>query len=288
MKGIIIKGIGGLYTVKTEEGKIESKARGRFRYDKDRPLVGDRVEISFEGKLGVIEKIYNRETELIRPLVANVSHAFVVFALKKPDINEDLLNKFLVICEDNNLKVTVCFNKIDLSSPEEIQCVEMVKQAGYEVVFTCARDGIGIEDLKEKLCRNISVLCGPSGVGKSTLLNALLGREHMETGEISKKVSRGKHTTRHSELIEYEDGFLVDTPGFSSLETIVIDKENLINCFPEFQEYNGKCKFSNCYHHKEPGCILKEAVEQGKIHKMRYEFYLKLLQEANDRRNKSW
>lgn len=288
MRGIIIKGVGGLYTVKTEEGLKECKARGRFRYDKDKPLVGDRVEISLEGSSCVIEKIYERETELIRPLVSNVTQAFVVFALKKPDINEDLLNKFLVICEDNNLKVTVCFNKMDLVSPEEIECVNMVKEAGYDMVFTCAKEGIGIGSLKEKLKGNISVLCGPSGVGKSTLLNALLGREHMETGEISKKLARGKHTTRHSELIEYEDGFLVDTPGFSSLETIIIDKDNLIHCFPEFEEYNGECKFSNCSHHKEPGCKVKEAVEEGKIHKMRYEFYLKLLQEANDRRNKSW
>ena len=260
MEGLIIKGVGGLYYVKINDKVVECKARGKFRYDDLTPLVGDIVDISIEKDAGVIEKIHERKTELIRPVVANVSQAFVVFALKQPDLNLDLLNKFLVLCEHNSLKIVVCFNKLDLATEEEISMVHMIKDAGYDVIFTKAKEGHGLDILKDKIKDNISVFCGPSGVGKSTLLNNLVGREVMVTGEISNKSKRGKHTTRHSELIEFSDGYLVDTPGFSSLDANFIEKEDLKYCFPEFEKYNGLCKFSDCSHHKEPGCKVKEAL----------------------------
>lgn len=287
MKGTIVKGIGGFYYVNTSEGIIECKARGKFRKKQMSPIVGDLVEISVENSKGAIEKIYERKNELIRPTVANVTQAFVVFSVKTPDVNIELLNKFLILCEHNDLKITVCFNKLDLIDEKEtVECIEMVKQAGYDVVTLEAKEGIGIDSLKSKVNGNVTVFCGPSGVGKSTILNKLAGRELMETGSISEKLKRGKHTTRHSELIEYNGGFIVDTPGFSSLDIGFIAKENLQHHFPEFEKYMFNCKFNGCLHYKEPNCAIKEAVESGKINKNRYNLYIKMLQEINTRRNK--
>lgn len=280
MKGKIIKGIGGFYYVKTENGIIECKARGKFRHKSLKPMVGDNVEILIENGKGTIEKIEERTSELIRPTVANVTQAFVVFAIKNPDLNFDLLNRFLVLCESNNIKAIVALNKIDLVSEEEkIELKEKINAIGYEVLFINAREGIGVDDLKNRLQGNVTVLCGPSGAGKSTLINTLTDRIHMETGEVSEKIGRGRHTTRHSELIEVSDGYIVDTPGFSTLDVTFIDKEDLRYCFPDFDEYNNECKYRGCLHHKEPGCAVKEAVEEGKINKYRYEFYIRTLEE---------
>ncbi|MEW9094026.1 MAG: ribosome small subunit-dependent GTPase A [Clostridiaceae bacterium] len=281
MQGLIVKGIGGFYYVKVEDGIVECKARGKFRHDDLIPMVGDKVEISATEGKGTIEKIYDRYNVLLRPAVANVTQALVVFSLRNPDINEDLLNKFLLLCDYSKLKSIVCFNKMDLSKDEkeEQAIINMVKDAGYEVLFLQAKTGIGIEQIKEKLKDNVTVLCGPSGVGKSTILNNLAGTELMEIGNISEKLKRGKHTTRHSELIELCDGYIVDTPGFSSLSSDFISKEDLQYCFHEFNDYLGECKFSSCVHHKEPGCNVKKAVENGKINKMRYDFYIKMLEE---------
>ena len=289
MQGTIVKGIGGFYYIKVDEGIVECKARGKFRHNELTPMVGDNVEITVKEGKGVIDKIYPRSNELVRPAVANVTQALVVFALKNPEINENLLNKFLINCEYNNLKVTVCFNKLDLISEEERnEIVGMVKSAGYEIIFLKAKEGYGIREIKEKLKNNVTVLCGPSGVGKSTILNTIAGRELMETGEVSEKLRRGKHTTRHSELIDMGDGFIVDTPGFSSLDLDFLSKEELQNCFPEFTDYIGNCKFTGCLHYKEPGCVIKEAVTENKINSKRYEFYIKTLEEAMSRRNKQW
>ena len=257
MEGIIIKGIGGFYYIKTDEGIIECKARGKFRYNSLKPMVGDRVTIKVENGKGVIEDIHERSSELIRPTVANVTQAFVVFAIKNPDINLDLLNRFLTLCEYN---------------------------IGYEVLFINAKEGKGFDALKERLAHNITVLCGPSGAGKSTLLNSFIDREHMETGSVSEKIGRGKHTTRHSELIDVDNGYLVDTPGFTTLDVTFIDRDSLKYCFPEFNDYNNLCKFNGCNHYKEPKCAVKEAVEEGKINKLRYEFYIKTLEEIINRR----
>lgn len=280
MKGKIIKGIGGFYYIKTDEGIIECKARGKFRHKSLKPIVGDNVEIKIENGKGTIEDIEERSSELIRPTVANVTQAFVVFAIKNPDLNFDLLNRFLVLCESNNIKVVVALNKIDLVNDEEREELKQkINSIGYEVLFINAKKGIGIEELKNRLEGNVTVLCGPSGAGKSTLINTLTERSHMETGSVSEKIGRGKHTTRHSELIDVLNGYIVDTPGFSTLDVNFIEKENLEYCFPDFEEYNDKCKYRGCLHYKEPGCAVKEAVENGEINKYRYEFYIRTLEE---------
>ena len=285
MEGIIIKGIGGFYYIKTDEGIIECKARGKFRYNSLKPMVGDRVTIKVENGKGVIEDIHERSSELIRPTVANVTQAFVVFAIKNPDINLDLLNRFLTLCEYNDIHAVVCLNKEDLCTEEEKENLnELINDIGYEVLFINAKEGNGFDALKERLEHNITVLCGPSGAGKSTLLNSFIDREHMETGSVSEKIGRGKHTTRHSELIDVDNGYLVDTPGFTTLDVTFIDRDSLKYCFPEFNDYNNLCKFNGCNHYKEPKCAVKEAVEEGKINKLRYEFYIKTLEEIINRR----
>ena len=285
MEGIIIKGIGGFYYIKTDEGIIECKARGKFRYNSLKPMVGDRVTIKVENGKGVIEDIHERSSELIRPTVANVTQAFVVFAIKNPDINLDLLNRFLTLCEYNDIHAVVCLNKEDLCTEEEKENLkELINDIGYEVLFINAKEGKGFDALKERLEHNITVLCGPSGAGKSTLLNSFIDREHMETGSVSEKIGRGKHTTRHSELIDVDNGYLVDTPGFTTLDVNFIDRDSLKYCFPEFNDYNNLCKFNGCNHYKEPKCAVKEAVEEGKINKLRYDFYIKTLEEIINRR----
>ncbi|MGH4050503.1 MAG: ribosome small subunit-dependent GTPase A [Clostridium sp.] len=287
MQGVIIKGIGGLYFVKAEDKVIECKARGKFRYTGLSPVIGDKVEIMLEKDItkGVIEKIFPRDTEMIRPVVANVTQAFVVFSFKKPDLNMELLNKFLVLCEHYGLKIVLCLNKLDLVTEVDEDIVKELKSVGCDIIFLKAKEGMGLLELKTKIKDNISVFCGPSGVGKSTILNNLLGREAMKTGDISKKSQKGKHTTRHSELIEYEEGFLLDTPGFSSLSLDFIEKEKLQECFPEFEKHRCECRFSNCMHYKEPNCRVKQAVEANEIYKDRYKFYIKTLEEIIARGN---
>ena len=248
-------------------------------------MVGDRVTIKVENGKGVIEDIHERSSELIRPTVANVTQAFVVFAIKNPDINLDLLNRFLTLCEYNDIHAVVCLNKEDLCTEEEKENLkELINDIGYEVLFINAKEGKGFDALKERLEHNITVLCGPSGAGKSTLLNSFIDREHMETGSVSEKIGRGKHTTRHSELIDVDNGYLVDTPGFTTLDVTFIDRDSLKYCFPEFNDYNNLCKFNGCNHYKEPKCAVKEAVEEGKINKLRYDFYIKTLEEIINRR----
>lgn len=280
MLGRIIKGIGGFYYVKVEEEVIECKARGKFRHNELTLLVGDKVEISVKNNKGVIEKILPRSNELIRPNVANVTQAYVVFSIKSPDINMDLLNKFLVLCESKSLKILVCINKKDLANEDDKAFVERYfGSIGYEYYFIEAKNNFGIENLKEHLTDNVTVVCGPSGVGKSTLINKLCGEEVMATGLISEKNNRGKHTTRHSQLIDVKGGFIVDTPGFSSLDIAMIKKEELQYYFPEFQDYNDGCKFNGCLHHKEPKCAVKTAVDKGIIQMERYHSYIAMLEE---------
>lgn len=289
MEGKIIKGIGGFYYVKTKEEVIECKARGKFRHKDMKPMVGDNVIINVSNGKGVIEDILERSSELIRPTVANVTQAFVVFAIKNPDVNFDLLNRFLILCEHNNIKSIVCLNKEDLATNEEKEEVKKkINDIGYDVLFINAKKAIGIELLKKRLESEVTVLCGPSGAGKSTLINTLIDRSHMETGAVSDKIGRGKHTTRHSELIEIENGYLVDSPGFSNIDISFIDKDELRYCFPEFEEYNHNCKFRGCIHNKEPQCAVKAAVHEGKINEYRYSFYIRILEELLDGRKNKW
>ncbi|MBQ6820148.1 MAG: ribosome small subunit-dependent GTPase A [Clostridium sp.] len=289
MEGKIIKGIGGFYYVKVDDEIIECKARGKFRYKDMKPMVGDSVRIEVSKGKGVIEEIYDRTSELIRPTVANVTQAFVVFAIKNPDINFDLLNRFLISCEYNNIKAIVCLNKVDLASEEEKEEVKKkINDIGYDVLFINAKEGIGIELLKERLGGEETVLCGPSGAGKSTLINILINRTHMETGVVSKKIGRGKHTTRHSELIELENGYLVDSPGFSNIDISFMEKDNLKYSFPEFEEYNHSCKFRGCLHYREPGCAVKNALNDSKINEYRYSFYIRILEELQEGEKYKW
>jgi len=284
MKGTIIKGIGGFYYVKTEDEVIECKARGKFRFNELTPMVGDKVLITVVNNKGSIEKIFDRSTELVRPAVANVTQAFIVFAMKNPEINEDLLNKFLISCEYNKLKVVVCFNKKDLVKEEQNEVTRNLKEINYDVITLQAKGEEDFSQLKLMLKDNITVFCGPSGVGKSTILNKLVGREVMQTGEISERLRLGKHTTRHSELIEVDGGYVVDTPGFSILDIDFIPKEQLQFCFPEFDEYREGCKYRGCMHYKEPKCGVKDAVLNNNINIKRFNFYTKLLDEYKDRR----
>lgn len=287
MEGTIIKGIGGFYYVDVDGEVIECKARGKFRNEKVSPIVGDKVKITLENGKGAIEEIKERSNMLIRPLVANVTQAFVVFAIKKPDLNMDLLNKFLLLCEYNHIEAVVVFNKCDLITEEEKEYYsELLEKAHYNVIFVEGKSGKNLDKLKELMKDNITVFCGPSGVGKSTISNKLVGRELMETGEISEKLKRGKHTTRHSELIESDHGFLVDTPGFSNLDLSFLKEEEVKDYIRDFHDFEGRCKFTSCAHVSEPKCAVKDAVEEGKISRERYEFYLDVLEEAKNRRNK--
>ena len=283
MIGKIMKGIAGFYYVGVaESGVYECKAKGIFRKDKIKPLVGDDVEIEVlneEEKLGNIVKILPRRSELIRPAVANIDQALVIFAAREPKPNLSLLDRFLVIMEKQDVPVIICFNKQDL-------CDEEIYEAcGYPVVLASAKQGEGIEEIKSRLRGKTTTVAGPSGVGKSSLTNLLQNEVQMETGEISKKLGRGRHTTRHSQIIQIEeDTWLYDTPGFTSFYVEEIEKEELRFYFREFSKYEGTCRFQGCTHTHEPGCMVKNALEEGKISKERYENYLELYGELKEKR----
>lgn len=290
MQGKIIKGIAGFYYVHVVgSGLYECKAKGSFRKDKQKPLVGDLVEITVldeAEKKGNIEKLYPRKTELIRPAVANIDQALVVFAVTKPKPHFNLLDRFLVMMERKEVPVVLCFNKQDLATEEEIlQLQEIYATCGYPLVFTSAQKQENIEAVRELLKGKTTAIAGPSGVGKSSLINLLQPEAKMETGSISEKIERGKHTTRHSELIWIEeDTYIMDTPGFSSLYVNDFEKEELKYFFPEFDPYEGSCRFLGCDHVHEPDCSVKAAVEEGKIHPIRYENYLEMYQELKEKR----
>lgn len=288
LKGIIIKGISGFYYVEVEDGTVvECKARGRFRKDKSVPLVGDRVRVELiDRDHGVIDSIENRKSQLIRPLVANIDQAVVIFALRKPDINYTLLNKILIQIEHNGLDSVICFNKSDLDDGSIFNNVcEIYENVGYRVIKTIGVNGEGIEDLKEILGNKISVFTGPSGAGKSTIFNKLQSKVVMETADISARVDRGKHTTRHAELIEIQKGtYIVDTPGFSTVDLSFIEPEKLQYAFKEFEPFIGECRFSSCIHFKESNCEIKNQVEKGIIHRERYNAYIDILQEIQGNR----
>ncbi|OPJ61761.1 ribosome small subunit-dependent GTPase A [Clostridium oryzae] len=286
MTGTIIKGIGGFYYIKLENGEVvECKARGKFRNNKISPMVGDKVKISVDNKKGVIEDILPRSSMLMRPNVANVTQAFIVFSTKKPDINFYWLDKFVVLCESKELDIVVCVNKIDLAEPSELNKItEYLSLIGYPYCLIGAKENNRIDELKKYINNNVTVVCGPSGVGKSTLTNSLCGYRAMETGDISEKLKRGKHTTRHCELIEVEGGLVVDTPGFSSLDLSEIDKDDVKYFFREFQDYADNCKFRGCNHDREPGCAVKKAVDDGKIARIRYESYLSIVEEVSKKK----
>ena len=290
MQGKIIKGIAGFYYVNVvESGVYECKAKGVFRKEKIKPLVVDNVRIEIldeENKTGNIVEIFPRKNELIRPAVANIDQALVVFAVTKPTPHFNLLDRFLVMMERKEIPVVLCFNKKDIATSPEIAELEAIyEKCGYPIVFTSAREQENIEEIRRLLLKKTTAIAGPSGVGKSSLINLLQNQVQMETGTISRKIERGKHTTRHSELIAVDaDSYIMDTPGFSSLYVNDFEKEELKYYFREFASYEGQCRFQGCDHVHEPGCAVKEALEEGKIHPVRYKNYLEMYTELKEKK----
>lgn len=288
MQGKIVKGIAGFYYVNTKEDKLyECKAKGVFRNKSQKPLVGDNVCIDIideEELKGNITKLLPRKNELIRPTVANVDLALVVFAISNPKPNLNLLDKFLVMMEYMDVKTIICFNKVDETTKSDIEDYKKIYEpAGYKVLFTSTYNGEGIDELKSIIKGKTIVFAGPSGVGKSSILNSIMDDELMDTGEISKKIGRGKHTTRHSEIFRLgHDTYIFDTPGFSTIFVPQIDENNLRFYYPEFAPYENQCKYNGCVHVNEPGCALKEAIESGEVSKVRYENYKEIFEELKN------
>lgn len=291
MTGRIIKGIGGFYYVSTKEGIYECKAAGIFRKEKIKPLVGDIVEVgkTDEGKkTGSIVKINPRKNRLLRPDVANIEQVCIVFAATHPNPDLNLLDRFLIMLKKEGIPVYICFNKIDMASPGQLERLKKIYgRTGYSVMFISAKNEEGTDRLYGILKGKTTVLAGPSGVGKSTLMNLIFPEASMETGEISGKIQRGKHTTRHSRLFCIdEDTYLMDTPGFGTLYFEGIEGRELREYFPEFSEYEDECRYGGCFHNEEPDCGVKGAVERGYISKERYGNYLKFLKEIQE--TKKW
>ncbi len=290
MQGRIIRGIAGFYYVHVpEKGIYECKAKGIFRKNKLKPLVGDFVRLSIldeENKKGNIVEVLDRDNELIRPAVANIDQALVIFAIKKPEPNLNLLDRFLIMMEQKDIPCILVFNKSDLASEEEKQALrDTYENSGCEILFISAKKDEGIEKIREVLQGKTSTVAGPSGVGKSSLINKLQSDVNMETGSISEKIERGKHTTRHTEFIPIgDDTYIMDTPGFSSLAVFDMEKEELEQFYPEFDEYRDSCRFNGCSHTHEPGCGVKEAIEEGKISKERYENYKLIYEELKNKK----
>ncbi|MGX4598758.1 ribosome small subunit-dependent GTPase A [Faecalimicrobium sp. JNUCC 81] len=284
INGKIIKGIGGFYYVDTENGLYECRARGIFRKEKITPLVGDRVSISVvdeENKKGVVEEIGKRDTELVRPPIANVDKALIVFAIKNPKPNLSLLDRFIVLAEKENLEIVIVLTKADLDDDDTLDKLKNVYElSGYKVIPVSNKTKLNIDKIREELSGNVVVFAGPSGVGKSSLLNEIDSKFKLQTGEVSDKIKRGKHTTRHAELLKLDCGAMVaDTPGFSSLTLDDISETELKDYFIEFDEFE-TCRFgSRCVHENEPSCAIKEAAQNGKISKQRYDSYIQLLNE---------
>ncbi len=290
MQGKIVKGIAGFYYVRVvESGVYECKAKGIFRKEKTKPLVGDNVEIEIldeAEKEGNIICVLPRKNELIRPAVANIDQALVVFAAAKPSPHFNLLDRFLVMMKRKDIPVILCFNKEDIVMEEELKELNNIYSgSGCRLVFTSAKDGKNIDEVKALLEGKTTAVAGPSGVGKSSLINLLQPAANMETGTISRKIERGKHTTRHSELfLIEEDSYIMDTPGFSSLYVNDFEKEELKFYFPEFVPYEGKCKYTGCVHIHEPNCAVKAAVDKGWIHSVRYKDYKDMFEELKNKR----
>lgn len=294
VQGKIVKGIAGFYYVYIEGGGLyECKAKGIFRNRKQKPLVGDDVEMEIldeREKEGNIVRLLPRSTELIRPAVANVDQALVIFAVAKPKPNLSLLDRFLIMMDRQSVDTILCFNKKDEASGEELlRLRDIYSGCQSRVLFLSAKYNEGTDVLKDLLRGHTTAVAGPSGVGKSTLINLLVPEAGMETGSISGKIDRGRHTTRHSELFRIEaSSYIFDTPGFSSLDIGDIDKEELRHSFPEFYEYEGNCRFQGCLHDREPGCAVKAAVEAGAVHQERYESYRLLLSELQKKEKRRY
>lgn len=290
MTGKIIKGIAGLYYVHGEDGRrYECKAKGVFRKEGIKPLVGDDVTFSVldaNKSIGIIEDILPRRSELLRPAVANVDQVFIVFAAAKPAPNFNLLDRFLIRMGLEGLPVFIGFNKCELIEEEQqLRMEEIYRPAGYPMYFFSVKDKIGLDALKDAFHGKTTALAGPSGVGKSSLMNYLCPEAEMETGDISRKIERGRHTTRHTEVFVVADStYVMDTPGFSSLYVNEIAATELWEYFPEMKREEKHCRFTGCVHMEEPDCGVKEAVKAGRISEQRYESYRQLYAELSARK----
>ena len=295
MTGKIIKGIAGFYYVHDgHETVYECRAKGIFRSRGIKPVVGDNVEfvvLDEEKAEGGIEEILPRKNVLVRPASANVDQALVVFAITQPEPNLNLLDRFLIMMGAQEIPVTICFNKTDLGEKDrQEEYRKTYEQAGYPVLFVSSREEVGVERIREVLRGKTTILAGPSGVGKSSLTNQILPKAVMETGSISEKIKRGKHTTRHAELFCVEENtYLCDTPGFSSMYLEDIESGALKYYFPEFEPFADACKFqADCVHIGEPVCGVKDALESGKLSESRYENYRILYQELKEKERKGY
>lgn len=288
-EGKIVKALSGFYYVLGNDKLIQCRGRGVFRKNKITPLVGDEVVFQAENDLeGYIMEVKSRKNELIRPPIANVDQAILVFSAVEPDFSTVLLDRFLVLVEFNRIEPLICITKMDLTNDDEQKMIKEYKEqytaAGYKVILTSSETEAGIELLSPHVDNKISVFAGQSGVGKSSLLNVLRPDLELKTNDISSHLGRGKHTTRHVELIKIGNGLIADTPGFSSLEFTNIEAEDLTFCFPEIQTASENCKFRGCLHVSEPKCGVKQAVDSNEIPAYRYEHYLDFLQEIKDRK----
>lgn len=290
MDGKIIKGIAGFYYIYAADGNTyECKAKGIFRKDNRKPLVGDDVKIDIISKdppVGNIVQLCERRNELIRPAVANVDQAIIIFAVKNPEPNYNILDRFLIMMSQQNIPCLICMNKADLISEEEQEKIRKhYEGAGCEMLFTSVKKDWNIDVLRERLQGKTTTVAGPSGVGKSSLVNKLVREEIMETGDLSQKVKRGKNTTRHTFLMTVDkQTFIMDTPGFTSLGMFLLEKEMLRHYYPEFEFAEGRCRFQGCVHVNEPDCRVKESVEDGKISSLRYENYKMLYEELKNQK----
>ena len=280
--GRIIRSLSGFYEVQTGEGTVTCRARGSLRRTGETPLTGDMVEISVEKGKGMVEKILPRQNQFVRPAVANVD-ALVVFAANVNPVTEPfLIDRVAAIAGDQEVEVILCVNKCDLDPALDL--VRIYRNAGFQVICASAETGAGVEELRELIRGKLVAFTGNSGVGKSSILNRLCPELDLPVGEVSEKLGRGRHTTRHVELYHLGEGtYVADTPGFSSFDTDQMDvmlKENLQYAFPDFGPYIGSCQFHDCSHRREPGCAVTAALAEGKIEQTRYDSYLKLYEKA--------